>query len=333
MQIQKNILLSQFTTFGIGGPARFFARVKTVEELKETLDYARDQHLHTQILGGGSNILCADEGFDGLVIKVEMRGVDFNGEEVIAAAGESWDGLVEKCVNKNLWGLENLSGIPGTVGGAVSGSIGAYGQAVAQRVEWVEALDVASGEVKRLSNAECQFGYRESILSSAPSPLIIIRAAFKLSTVPKPELSYKDLAERFAGRDANLTEIRHTVIEIRKNKFPDLKKEGTAGSFFKNPVLPEAEARTLAEKFPGLPLFDMPEVPGCVKVPLAWLMDHALKLHGTQVGRARLFENQILVIVAKQNSRARDVRALAEFVKEKLRTDIGLEISPEVKIF
>lgn len=356
MQIEENVTLAPLTTFQIGGAARFFVRVSTIEELKEAFDFAQAQNLRTQILGGGSNVLFGDEGFDGLVIKIELTGVEFQNEMAAAAAGESWDKFVAQTIEKNLWGLENLSGIPGTVGGAVAGSIGAYGAAVAQTVEWVEALEVESGEVKRLTNAQCQFGYRESLFSEAEpvyggvglpfiSPerigsakLVILRAAFALSTAPKPELLYKDLAERFlpaqagAGKNPSLAEIRQAVLEIRAKKFPDLSAEGTAGSFFKNPVLEASEAQKLAEKYPGLPLFPMPEAHGRMKVPLAWLLDHVLELHGTKIDGARLFENQILVIAVQPGARAADVRALAQQIAEKAKKEIGLEISSEVKI-
>jgi len=330
MTIEEQVPLAPLTTFHMGGAARFFARVSSVEELKQSLGFARDKNLRMQILGGGSNVLFADGGFDGLVMKIELRGIEFNNEEVVAAAGESWDALVAQTVAKNLWGLENLSGIPGTVGGAVAGSVGAYGQAVAQTVAWVEVFDASSGEVERLSNAQCRFGYRESLFSGAE--LIVLRAAFTLSAAPKPELSYNDLAERFPGITPGLADIRAAVLEIRRGKFPDLSREGTAGSFFKNPVLPADEALTLAARYPGLPLFDMPEAPGRVKVPLGWLMDKILKLHGTRVGGARLFERQILVIVAEESCTAHDVRTLARLVQEKIKKEIGIDISPEVNI-
>ena len=169
MQIKENVPLAPFTTFGIGGPAAFFNTVASVDELKESLDFARDKNLTTLIFGGGSNMLVPDAGWAGLVIKIEIKGVEIEGGKstneklIIAGAGESWDALVARTVSEKLWGIENLSGIPGTVGGAVVQNIGAYGAALSQTLSWVEVLDTQTGEVKKLTNAECAFGYRESI--------------------------------------------------------------------------------------------------------------------------------------------------------------------------
>ncbi len=356
MQVEENVPLAPLTTFCIGGPARFFVRVTNIDELKEALAFAKEKQLKVFILGGGSNVLVVDEGFDGLVIKIEIAGVEIektkNGATFTAAAGESWDSLVERAVAENLWGIENLSGIPGTVGGAVVQNIGAYGRALSQTCSWVEALDYESGEVRKFTNTECYFDYRDSIFQDEgkvssggvglpfispergtfpKSRYVVLRAAFELSSIPKPDISYRDLAARFAGKSPTLQEMRAAVLEIRAAKFPDLALEGTAGSFFKNPIVSRAEALTLKERYPELPLFDMPETDG-VKIPLAWLFDHALELRGARHGAARLFEKQLLVIAVHKNSSARDVRALAREVSKDVKGKLNIDIEPEVKI-
>ena len=164
------------------------------------------------------------------------------------------------------------------------------------------------------------------------APLIVLRAAFQLSELTKPALSYKDLAERFTGRTPSLGEIREAVLEIRRAKFPAPAEGGCAGSFFKNPVLSPAEAQILREKYPKMSLFALPETAG-VKIPLAWLLDKALNLRGTRVGGARLYEKQPLVIVADANCAAADVRALAALVQKKVSEAVGIVPEPEVKIF
>src|SRR3989344_7365215 len=203
MLIEENVPLAPLTTFFIGGPARYFARVTTVEELKQSLDYARDKSLATLVLGGGSNVLVSDAGFDGLVIKIEMMGVDpvKSSDDhgagkvlLIAGAGESWDALVERAIQSGVWGIENLSGIPGTVGAAPMQNIGAYGAEVKDTLAWVEAFDTQSGAVIRLQNTECSFGYRTSRFKKEPGRFIILRAAFKLNKNGAPNTSYKDLA-------------------------------------------------------------------------------------------------------------------------------------------
>ncbi len=327
--MERGVSLAPLTTFGIGGKAKFFVRVKILDELRESLDYARDQHQRMLILGGGSNVLISDEGFDGLVIKIELSGVEQQGEMVVAAAGEQWDGLVAGTIEAELWGLENLSGIPGSVGGAVVQNIGAYGQALSEVVQWVEVFDTESGKLKTLQKNECVFEYRDSFFKHHPE-LVVVRAAFELSSVPQPILTYKDVATRL-GNTASLAEIRKAIIAIRKDKFPDLAVEGTAGSFFKNPIVSAKEATRLKDRYPEMPLFVMPETQG-VKVPIAWLLDKKLKLNGFSLGSVRLFERQPLVIAANRGARASEVRALAEKIKKEVQENFGIILAEEVKM-
>jgi UDP-N-acetylmuramate dehydrogenase len=338
MQIEENVSLAPYTTFGIGGPARYFVRVTSIEELQKSLDFARDKKLAILLLGGGSNMLVPDAGWDGLVIKVELRGLKFEDDErdaskkiLVAGAGELWDTVVAQAVEQNLWGLENLSGIPGTVGGAVVQNIGAYGAALSQTLLWTEVLDTAAGEITKMSNAKCAFGYRESFFKHDAERHVVLRAAFVLSSTRKPNVSYKDLAMRFGDAKPGLSAIRAAILDIRAGKFPDLTVEGTAGSFFKNPIVLVQEAEELKVRYPDMPLFDMPETSG-VKVPLAWLLDRALNLKGTTVGGARLFEKQPLVIVAKKNTPGSDVRMLAQKIKKEVQEKLHIEIEAEVKI-
>jgi UDP-N-acetylmuramate dehydrogenase len=337
MQIENNVLLAPYTTFGIGGMARYFVRVTSIDEIKQSLDFARDQHQPVLILGGGSNMLVPDTGWDGLVIKIELRGLEFEDDEhdaskkiLIAQAGEPWERVVEQAVKHSLWGLENLSGIPGTVGGAVVQNIGAYGAALSQTLLWVEALDTRDNTIQKITNTECRFAYRDSIFKHSPH-LIVLKAACKLSREPKPDVSYKDLAARFGSSSPDIAAIRAAVLDIRKGKFPDLAVEGTAGSFFKNPIVPVAEAEALKARYPDMPLFDMPETEG-TKVPLAWLLDKVLNLKGASVGGARLYEKQPLVIVAKKNTPANDVHLLAQKIKKEMQEKLNIKIEEEVKI-
>lgn len=338
MQIQENVPLAPLTTFGIGGDARYLVPAQDIKEMIEALSFAKKEGLSVLLLGGGSNMLMPDAGWQGLVIKIEIKGVEIEEDTreasekiLIAGAGERWDGLVERAVEENLWGLENLSGIPGTVGGAVVQNIGAYGAALSQTCLWVEVLDTETGAIKKMSNAECAFEYRDSFFKHDAGRHVMLRAAFALSTTPKVNISYKDLAARFNDSSLSLNAIRDAVLLIRKGKFPDLSVEGTAGSFFKNPILSSAEAKLLKEKYPEMPLFDMPETAG-VKVPLAWLLDKVLSLKGTSVGGARLFEKQPLVIAAQKNTSSNDVRALAQKIKKEVKEKLQIDIEEEVKI-
>ena len=326
MEIEENIPLAPLTTFRLGGAARFFVRVKSVDELKQSLDFARDKNLATLIFGGGSNVLVRDAGFDGLVIKIEIAGIEQEGEMLIAGAGESWDGLVARAVNDGLWGIENLSGIPGTVGAAPVQNIGAYGSEIKNTLAWVEAFDTQSGQVVRLQNTDCGFGYRTSRFKKEPGRFVVLRAVFKLNKNGAPNTSYKDLAD---SARSNLAEIRAKVLAVRAGKFPDLKKEGTAGSFFLNPVVSAQKAAELLEKYPGLPNF--PAENGR-KVSLAWLLDNVLHVKGLSVGGARLYEKQPLCIAASRTASASDVAGLAKKVAELVQDKLKIIIEPEVKI-
>ncbi|MBY0472759.1 UDP-N-acetylmuramate dehydrogenase [Patescibacteria group bacterium] len=334
MEFQENIALAPYTTFKIGGLARYFVVVKTVAELVESLDFARDKKLATLILGGGSNMLIPDEGFDGLVIKIEIKnGITVDGTSVAASAGENWDELVAFCVDRGLWGIENLSGIPGTLGGAVVQNIGAYGAALSQVLTLVAVYDTKNNQVKMLSAQECAFGYRGSIFKEEEGRYVVLAATLRLSSTPAPNISYKDLQARFAsgGQTPTLQEIRGEILSIRNRKFPDLSVLGTAGSFFKNPIMSRADAEVLKEKYPDMPLFSMPETEG-VKVPLAWLLDNALHLKGYAVNGARLFEKQALVVAATRGTSAQDVKELVHVVQKKVFDELKIKIEPEVKI-
>jgi len=343
MDIQENVPLGPLTTFKIGGPARYLISAQSLEDIQLGLKFAKEKAQQVFILGGGSNLLVSDEGFYGVVLKIELKGVEIQQDEAnaagvtcIAFAGEGWDALVEQTCNENWWGIENLSGIPGTVGGAVVQNIGAYGTALSEVLLWAEALNTETGEVRRFTNTECAFGYRDSFFKHHDN-YIVLRAALKLSTVPQPNISYKDLAKLFGNPACMVVDIqalRTAVLAIRKGKFPDLALEGTAGSFFKNPIVTEEEARLLEEQYPGLPVFVMPETRG-VKVPLAWFLDPS---HGVidaaaiSAGGARLYEKQPLVIVAQKNTRSRDVAKVASEVQKQIKEKLNIEIEPEVKI-
>ncbi len=335
MKVEENIALAPYTTFRIGGPARFFAVAKSIDDIREAVRFANEHSCAVFILGGGSNVLVDDAGFDGLVLKVELQGVDVDKNEkevrITASAGEVWDEVVARAVGEDAWGIENLSGVPGTVGGAVVQNIGAYGAALSQTLTSVEVFDTRTNDVKTRSVGECKFGYRGSIFKEEEGRYVVLTATFVLSKNPAPNISYKDLKARFGDSSMDIRAIRDAVLAIRAAKFPDLHVEGTAGSFFKNPIMSRADADALKATYPDMPLFDMPETDG-VKVPLAWLLDNALHMKGATVGGARLFENQVLVIAAKRNTHARDVKELASNVQKKVFEELKIEIEPEVKI-
>lgn len=337
MTILQNEPLSRHTTLRVGGPARFFAEVTTEAELRMALAFAQEGALPVAVLGRGSNVLAADTGFHGLVIKMATGGVKVVGQDpqavvVTAEAGEQWDGLVAWAVERGWGGLENLSLIPGTVGGAVVGNIGAYGVELGQVVRWVEALDRRTGTVRRCSPAECGFAYRHSFFKTAEGrPYIVLRAAFELRRQPQPQLDYGDVQEYFAAHriDApTLAQVRQAIIAIRQHKLPDVTQVGTAGSWFKNPIVSRKTYQAWAARYPGLPGYDAG--PDRVKVPLGWVLDKVCQLKGVRRGAIGTHPHQALVLV-NYGASSSQIEAFVAELARAIQEAIGLEPEWEVE--
>ncbi|MES3031022.1 MAG: UDP-N-acetylmuramate dehydrogenase [Patescibacteria group bacterium] len=336
MTIKENISLKDFTTFKIGGNARFFCKASSEDELLEAIGFSKKHKVPFFILGGGSNILVPDAGFPGLVIKMELKGVVYEeGEKTtkaIVQAGENWDGFVADTVSRGLYGLENLSSIPGTVGAAPVQNIGAYGTEVKNTVESVYALDLKKDEFVTLSNAECRFDYRDSLFKKEKGRYVILSVTFVLSREKSLNHSYKDLTEYFGRKHISkptLAQVRDAVVEIRKGKFPDLTHVGTAGSFFKNPVVSVKKAEELVSKYPEIITYSVNSK--FTKIPLAWILDHVCGFKGKQKGSVGVYKNQALVLVNHGGAKAVDVIALAQEMLESVYEKTGIEIEPEVE--
>jgi len=341
MNILKNEPLSRHTTLRVGGPAQFFVEAKTEEEIREAVKFAKKSKLPIFVLGGGSNVLVSDTGFAGLVIKVVTKGIHRSAENestLIAEAGETWDTLVEYSVQHGLFGLENMSLIPGTAGAAVIGNIGAYGAEVKDTCLGAEALDVRTGLVRHFTRNECQFAYRHSFFKTTEGRnFILLRASFALNPHGAPNLAYKDVQEYFnsgrAKRPAEpcspaLPDIRAAIIAIRQRKLPDLAQVGTAGSFFKNPIVPKSRYEILAKRYPGLPGHD--EGNGLIKLPLGWILDKICGLKGVRQGPVGTHAGQALVLV-NHGGTASDVEAFAYHIARVVQDKTGLAIEWEVE--
>jgi len=345
MKIQENVLLAPYTTFRIGEAARFFVQAQSVVDIEEAVAFAErggeqksaeGKNLPIFILGGGSNVLISDAGWNGLVIKVELKGMteESEGESVrfIVSAGENWDDFVKYVVeDRGLHGLENLSAIPGTVGASPVQNIGAYGAEAKDTIEWVEVYDSIAKKVERLMNADCKFGYRDSIFKHERKNNIILRVAFLLKEKGKLSLEYKDLERYFTGRTStpSLCDTRNAIIKIRAGKFPDLFKIGTAGSFFRNIVILKTDYKELLKKYPFMPCFSVDETK--VKVPLAWILDKVCGLKGARRGDVGVYQNQALVLVNYGKGTAEDVKKLAGEMAASVKEKTGIVISPEVE--
>jgi UDP-N-acetylmuramate dehydrogenase len=325
--------LAPFTTFRLGGPARFLARVRSVGELEEAFELGRQKCVATFILGGGSNVLFADAGFDGLVVKVDLPGMEFvegiEGVVLRAGAGETWDDLVKETVKRKLSGLENLSLIPGSVGGALYQNIGAYGAELQDVLESAQAFDVGTGRARTLTNVECRFGYRDSIFQHKPE-LVALSATLRLSRVARPQLVYPDLERHFRGKpEPSLRQVRRAVIRIRKGKFPYAERLGNAGSFFKNPVLRTKQFEALLERCPDVKSF--PWRPGYVKVPAAQLIEKA-GWKGKRHGNVGVSERHSLVLVHYGYGTSAELLDLARRIVEDVEKNFGITLEPEVRI-
>jgi UDP-N-acetylmuramate dehydrogenase len=336
MTFEEQIPLAQFTTFKIGGPARYFCRISSEAALVEAIRLAHVKRLPLFVLGGGSNILVSDAGFAGVVIKMEERGISYHDHDneafVSAAAGELWDDLVDSTVKRGLFGLENLSAIPGTVGAAPVQNIGAYGGEVSQVIEKVRVYDTRSLEFLEFDKDDCHFGYRDSVFKHLKKRYVITHVEFRLKHNARVNMQYKDLAQYFVARGISapsLHQVRDAVIEVRRGKLPDCRLWGTAGSYFKNPVVPLKTFMELKQKHHDLP--GHPEPDGQVKLPLGWILDKICNVRGFAMGQASTYEKQALVVVVKPGASAVDVINLTKELMWRVQEATGLAIEAEVE--
>jgi UDP-N-acetylmuramate dehydrogenase len=331
--IEQNVALAPFTTIGIGGPARFFARVTDVDALREAIAWSRDHSQPLFILGGGSNLLISDDGFDGLVVRLDLRGMTVESEDEYAmvrvAAGEAWDGFVASAVARGWAGVECLSGIPGSVGATPIQNVGAYGQEVSETIARVEVLDRQDGLVKNLTNAECRFAYRSSLFKGQERDRYIVTAVtFRLKAGGSATVRYPELRRFVEERGVELDDlggVRAAVIAIRKRKGmvldpndPDTRSDG---SFFMNPIVDASKA---TEEMPSYPAAD-----GMVKLSAAWLIERAGFQKGFTLGNAGLSTKHTLAVVNRGGATAREVLALVELIQSRVREKFGIDLQPE----
>ncbi|WP_329089429.1 MULTISPECIES: UDP-N-acetylmuramate dehydrogenase [unclassified Streptosporangium] len=296
------VRLAPYTTLGLGGPAGAFVEAGSSEEIVELVAAADRAGEPVLVLGGGSNLVVSDEGFDGLVVRVASRGVEVEGDRVTAQAGEDWDALVERAVKEGRSGVECLSGIPGLVGSTPIQNVGAYGQDVSQTIVAVRAYDRRAGEVRDLTARECGFAYRHSTFKDDLGRYVVLAVTYELAgDALSGPVAYRELASRLGvalGDRVPPAEARAAVLELRAGKGmvldaadPDTR---SAGSFFTNPVLTAARAAELELRAPGFPRWDMPD--GAVKVPAAWLIENAGFPKGYRRGPARISTKHTLAM-------------------------------------
>ncbi len=343
MLIREHVPLAPLTTLGVGGAARYFAEATTEAEVREAVEFSRARKLPLFVLGGGSNLVVADAGFNGLVLRIAIAGVSHftpsYGDLVFAAgAGCDWDAFVAQTVEANCAGLECLSGIPGTVGGTPVQNVGAYGQDVSETITEVRALDLTSLEVATLSNADCGFAYRTSIFNTTQhGRYIVLQVAFALRQHGKPSIRYADLEKHFGSRSGapTLQEVRGAVREIRHRKamlmVPGEEDARSAGSFFKNPMVPQAFfaelAARLASEGSALPSYAAAD--GCRKIPAAWLVEHAGFAKGHTKGQVAISRKHALAIVNRGGATAAEIVALKDEIQIGVQEKFGIQLQPE----
>jgi UDP-N-acetylmuramate dehydrogenase len=335
MLLQEQVPLAPRTTLGVGGAARWFAEVDEEAALLEAVRFAWEQRLPLFVLGGGSNLVVADEGYPGVVVHMALRGVSQTDNRFRVAAGENWDDFVSRAVALNFGGIECLAGIPGTVGGTPVQNVGAYGQEVSQAIEQVRALDLTTLQFVELPASACGFSYRRSIFNSTErGRYIVTEVDYRLEKGAAPTLGYADLQRYFQDypKAPTLAETAAAVREIRHGKGmllvegePDCR---SAGSFFKNPVVPQALYDTIAADRASQPPC-YPAASGFVKIPAAWLLEQAGFHKGFALERAGISSRHTLALVNRGGATAREIVALWSCIVAAVEEKFGIRLEPE----
>jgi len=368
MKIQENVSLAPLTTLQVGGPARYFAELKREDEVREAAQFAKSRGLPLFVLGGGSNVLVADSGWPGLALKIAIGGIatpnaqHATGNAVLfsVGAGVNWDDFVAQAVAQNCAGVECLSGIPGSVGATPVQNVGAYGQEVADTIESVRALDLKEDRIVVLPKPACGFRYRSSIFNGAErGRYIILRVNYRLQRGGAARLQYADLQKYFAEHSSkkvakktplpSLAETRAAVLEIRQRKGmlivpSNARREDdspeddsrSAGSFFKNPVLGEAQFQELSKRAASQGL-EVPNYPALRtqpqdtqrKISAAWLVEHSGFSRGYTLGPARISSKHALALINTGQASAADMVRLQELIQEKVEGTWGIRLDPE----
>ena len=335
MNIQTNISIKNLTTMRLGGNAKIVAEVETKDDLVKVINQSKAEKQKKIVIGGGSNIVARDDGFDGIIIKMNIPGFKIIANDETSAiirigAGENWDSVVERVVQLGLSGIEAMSGIPGTAGAAPIQNVGAYGQEIADTLISVEAFDIEKNDFVTLTKSDCRFSYRDSIFRSSASGKYIITAIdIKLSKqTPKPP--FYDSLQKYLDEknihDFNVKNIRKAVLEIRDNKLPDPKYLASAGSFFKNAIIDKQTAEKLIEKFPDIKLHQTEN--GLFKVPSGWLIERA-GLKGKLIHGMRVFEKNALVLVNESANSYNDLAAARQEIINTIFEKFQINIEQE----
>jgi UDP-N-acetylmuramate dehydrogenase len=337
LKIKEKVALAPFTTLKIGGEADFFAIVKSYTDIIEAIAWAREHKQPIYILGGGSNVLISGP-VKGLVIKNEIKGSEISEKTddyvlVTGFSGETWSRFVKFTTDHDLYGLENLFLIYGTVGAAPVQNIGAYGVELKDVFYHLKAIDLKTGHEKIFATQDCQFGYRDSIFKKRlKGRYFIYSVTVKLSRQPNFKLDYGSIREELNKKgiaDPRLIDVVRTIEEIRNNKLPNPAVLPNAGSFFKNAEISRAQFNKLAKKYPDMPSFPVGRTK--VKIPTGWLIEQA-GFKGRKVGPVRMYEKQALIMVNHGQAEAKHALALVKKIKAAVKKMFAIDLEEEVNI-
>ncbi len=338
MRLLENYPMQDITTFHAKVFAKYYTVFSSASFLKQILTSPELKGLPFIILGGGSNVLFTGD-FNGVIIRNAIEGIEVVSQDentifIKASAGEKWHDVVLYCVNRNYGGIENLSLIPGTVGAGPIQNIGAYGVELKDVLHEVEAMNVHTFEIHKFSNAECKFGYRESIFKKEEKGnYIILSVTFKLTKNPKVNVSYGSLSKELESlgiTNPTIKDVSNTVIKIRSSKLPDPDKIGNAGSFFKNPVIPNEQFDKIKELHPSIAYF--PATPGHTKLAAGWLIEQC-GWKGKRIGDAGVHKDQALVLVNYADATGKEIFDLSAKIIASVKEKFGVELEREVNIF
>lgn len=327
-----NYSLKAHNTFGIDACCCRFLEYATIEEAQQVAKILRTTPLPYIIIGGGSNLLLTKD-FEGIVVHSAISGISQQSTTIVCGSGETWDGVVNYCVNHGLYGVENLSLIPGEVGASAVQNIGAYGVEVKDFIAEIQAVDIATGQVCILAHAACDYAYRQSKFKHEwKNRYLITQVTYRLQPVFSPHLDYGNIRaelERKGIEKPDAQQLRQVIIDIRKAKLPDPKVMGNAGSFFMNPIVSRKKYEQLASLYEGMPHY-MVDAQN-EKIPAGWMIDQC-GWKGKSVGRAGVHDKQALVLVNRGGATGQEIIALCHAIQQDVKKKFGIDIYPEVNI-
>lgn len=326
---ERHYSLKKHNTFGIEAKCERFVEFTSVEEAQQVAKMLHETDLPYIIIGGGSNLLLTKD-YPGMVVRSDILGIQIDGERMTCGSGEVFDEIVEASLMAGLYGLENLSLIPGDVGASAVQNIGAYGVEAKDYIESIEAVEIATGKVVIIKAQDCGYGYRQSKFKTEwKNRYLITHVTYRLSTVFKPHLDYGNIKQALSTLEPTAPQLRKTIIDIRNAKLPDPKVTGNAGSFFMNPIVPRAQYEALAAQYPQMPHYEVDAEH--VKIPAGWMIDQC-GWKGKSLGRAGVHEKQALVLVNLGGATGDEIVKLCQTIQADVKAKFGIEIHPEVNI-